>query len=374
MKHALTLLAGFVLLFGCGGGSGSNVPAEAVETRSITQSEMVRLGPLVTLLESNFMHLANPGTTPAQGIVLQLDSSPGAPPHHYTLSGTFDGNGDGHAGTTLTGSITYGADPTDFSTGWVSATGQMDLLIDVPLLGNVYQGTIHFSATGSERQLWGSGTATHPLTGASATVNVPANAPLTVRVAADANTQANACGYSLDGTVQVEAVRSTGTLSSHWFFSPVSSSVSVQNATFASAGGQLTDLPDQSVNLPCSSSGNIQNWAAVFDQDWSCLPRESGQARLTIAVTGADTLTISDEDPPGSGSSQSYTATVIGADAHAIRGFFIAGPAGSRYREDFTWTLAADGSSFNQFSTYTYFEGLNTGVMGLCAATARRVP
>jgi hypothetical protein len=167
---------------------------------------------------------------------------------------------------------------------------------------------------------------------------------------------------------------STGTLTSNWNFSSNNPSVAVKGATFTDPAGQITPLPDSSVDLRCGSSGSINDWAATYNQDYSCLPREVGQAKLTITVTGPDTITISDEDPPGSGDVKTYTATVLAANPHAVRGFFIGGPIGNRYREDFNWTLAKNGSGFSQFSVYTYTEGPNTGSGGICAASAKRVP
>jgi hypothetical protein len=58
----------------------------------------------------------------------------------------------------------------------------------------------------------------------------------------------------------------------------------------------------------------------------------------------------------------------------AIRGFFVAGPMGNRYREDFNWTLAPDNNGFTQTSRYVYIEGPSTGRGGICAARATRIP
>ena len=92
-----------------------------------------------------------------------------------------------------------------------------------------------------------------------------------------------------------------------------------------------------------------------------------------MAAAGSDTVTITDEDPPGSGSTRTYTATMVAGSPHALRGFFIAGPAGNRYREDFTWTRTKNGNGFSQFSVYTYIEGPNLGKGGICGATATKL-
>ena len=148
--------------------------------------------------------------------------------------------------------------------------------------------------------------------------------------------------------MQLKVEGSTGTLTSNWNFSSSNPRVAVNGASFTDPSGQTTALPDSNVDLRCGSSGTINDWAATYSQDYSCLPRETGQATLTITVTGPDTIAITDEDPPGSGIVKTYAATIISCNPHAVRGFFIGGPAGNRYREDFNWTLGKNGSGFSQ--------------------------
>jgi hypothetical protein len=178
----------------------------------------------------------------------------------------------------------------------------------------------------------------------------------------------NACGYSIGGAAQVELAGAPGTLSAVWQFLSSSTSVGIQNASFTDASGKSTALPDSSADLRCGSSATITDWAATFDIEWACLPRESGQFRTTITAVPPDTLSILDE-----GDTTPYAATLIGGGAHAVRGFFNGGPAGTRYREDFNWTLRKD-RGFSQSSVYRYFEGPRSGSGGICAATAKRVP
>lgn len=78
---------------------------------------------------------------------------------------------------------------------------------------------------------------------------------------------------------------------------------------------------------------------------------------------------IDDRDTPA----EAYEASLIGASPRAIHGFFIDGPMGNRYREDFNWTLNLDGNGFSQTSRYVYFEGPLTGRGGICAARATRL-
>jgi hypothetical protein len=125
------------------------------------------------------------------------------------------------------------------------------------------------------------------------------------------------------------------------------------------------------VDLRCGSGGTIGDWTGTYIQDWACLPRESGQAKLTITATGPDTINIVDEDPPGSGQFNTYPATIVGVTPRAVKGFFIAGPVGNQYREDFSWSLAENGV-FSQSSQYTFLQP--PGARGICTGIARRVP
>lgn len=368
MRNPYPQAVGLALLVSCAGSTG-DIPFGAKVLDDGVKAVMVGLGPVVARIESNFIFIMNPGNPMAQGVAVLPDNSPGAPSHSFTFSGAFDGNGDGHKGTNMTGRVTFGTDP---ATGWSTLTGDATLDINIPALGQVYRGTVAYSATSTERRLSGSGTVNIALTGITGKVTVDPAAPLVVRTATGApGAVANACGYSLDGVVQVEVQGPTGTLKSSWSFSPNSPGASVQGATFLDTSGQTVVLPDSVVELRCGSGGAIGDWAGTYLQDWACLPRESGQATLTIAVTGPSTIRITDEDPPGSGDINSYDASVVGVSPRAVRGFFIAGLPGSQYREDFNRSLA-DNGSFSQISLYTFLQAPATS--GICVATARRVP
>ena len=94
-----------------------------------------------------------------------------------------------------------------------------------------------------------------------------------------------------------------------------------------------------------------------------------GRVHTTITVKNPTTLTmIDDGDTPA----EAYDASLIGASPRAIRGFFIDGPMGSRYREDFNWALNLDGNGLADVAL-VYFEGLLTGRGGICAARATRL-
>ncbi|MEQ1804821.1 MAG: hypothetical protein ABL900_05530 [Burkholderiaceae bacterium] len=306
----------------------------------------------------------------AQGVTVVAD--PAAPPHSIVFSGPYDGNGDGINETTMTGQATFNSDP---ASTWAGLSGQVHLDVNIPILGELFSADVAFTITSSERQLSGSGTYTEPISGDTITMTVAAGTPLVVKPATGApGAVSNACGYSLNGQMRLQSAGSAGTLTSFWNFTPDSPSVVVNGASFTDHAGQTVAMPDSTVDLRCGSNGSITDWVATFDQNYACLPRESGQARLTIAATGPDTITITDEDPPGSGSVNTYQATLVTANPHAVRGFFIAGPPGSNYREDFNWTLGKNGSGFSQVSTYTYIEGVNQGVAGICVASAKRLP
>lgn len=88
-------------------------------------------------------------------------------------------------------------------------------------------------------------------------------------------------------------------------------------------------------------------------------------------MTG-NTLHISDEDPPGSGDVNTYSAQPVAGNPYEVRGYFIGGPAGSTYREDFTWKLSANGNLVSEVSHYVYQEGPNIGSGGMCGGRAVR--
>jgi hypothetical protein len=250
--------------------------------------------------------------------------------------------------------------------------GQVAVDVDIPIVGHVYHADVAFTVATTERRLSGSGAFTDPLSGNRTTMTVDAATPLVVKPATGvAGAVSNACGHSLDGQMRLEVAGATGTLRSTWNFSSSSPGAAISGASFTDPSGQTTALPASTVDLRCGSSGSINDWVATFDQNFACLPRESGQATITITVAGPDSITIGDEDPPGSGDVKTYAATIVAANPHAVRGFFNGGPAGSRYREDFNWTLGKNGG-FSQVSSYTYFEGPNTGSSGLCVASARK--
>jgi len=363
-----------LILIACGGSDNpSTTPGESPPAALESQlaSDMVRVAPLLANVQSSFIFIMNPGTPMAQGVSVVPDTAPGVPPNTYNFSGTYDGNGDGIQETTLSGRVTFGTDP---ASGWTSLTGQATLEMRIPVIGYLYQVTVAYSVTSAETRLSGSATFTNPVSGMTTTLTVPAGAPLVLKPATDApGGIANSCGYSIAGAAQIQIGDTTGTLSSTWSFLPGSPLVAVQNALFRDRAGQTTSLPDSTADLRCGGSGSINDWVAVFDQQWACLPRESGQAKVTIVATGADTISITDEDPPGSSDINTYQAKIVGVSPHAVRGFFNGGPAGNQYREDFTWTLRKDGG-FSQFSSYTYTEGPNIGSGGICVASAKRLP
>jgi hypothetical protein len=359
----------------CGGGGDdaapdSAVPPAAAALETKLTANMARFVPLVGNVESSLVSVLNPGTPMAQSVVVSADTQPGAAPNSVLFSGPYDGNGDGLNETTMSGRVTFASDP---ASAWSGLDGQVTVDVSIPLLGHVYRADVTFAVLPDQKRLSGTGTFTEPISGDSVTMTISASAPLVIKAAdGTANAVANACANSLSGQVRLVAVGAAGTLTSLFNFNPTSPSVSVTGSSFTDKAGLTTALPDSMVDLRCGSTGSLSDWAATFTQDWACLPRESGQARLTITVAGPDSVTIEDEDPPGSGSKSTYQAKVLGANPYALRGFFIGGDVGSRYREDFNWTLSKDGKRFSQFSKYVYTEGPNVGKGGYCVGSARR--
>jgi hypothetical protein len=371
MRYSVTPALILSLLLGCSGSDSTQQPTSKLSTANTMNSAltssvasfMVRVPRFEGILVGAF----NPGTPLAQGITMTPDLT--GPPNSFTFTGPYDGNGDGFNETTVTGKATFASDP---NVDWSGVIGQATVDVNIPILGHVYHADINFSITSDERQLSGTGMLTNPITGTTTTMTVPAATPLLIKPATGAGAVSNACGYSMEGPMRLEVTSSSGTLSTTWNFSFISALVLANNRTFTDSAGLLTTLPDTSVDTPCGGTVTINDWIGVYNQDWACLPRETGKATLTLSVTAADTVNIVDEDPPGSGDTSEYSAMTIGPQAHVLRGFFIGGPPGFHYREDFNWTMRKSLSGFAQISSYEYIEGPNMGRRGICVASAPR--
>ena len=364
-----------VLVSGCGGsdyvasGSNPNLPSDAVAMETSARVGMAAAVARMTGYESALLFALDPGSTLTPGVVVADDTSPGAPPFSVTFDGNLDGAFDGPAQTKLAGSSTFASDP---ATSFTSLSGQT--AVDVTILGgmmSVYHADIAFTVGASERTVSGVGVLQNPFSGNKSTMTVDPAKPM--RVVAATGTTANACGYDLDGEFRLVVVGPKGTYASTWHFVPGSATATVDTATHTDTAGVVTAMPATAVDLRCNPAGaTIGDWAGAYQQVWGCLPRELGSARLTLTVKDATTVTINDEDPPGSGNGNVYEASIVGGSARALRGSFVSGPVGSRYREDFNWTLSADGTRFMQTSRYVYLEGAQTGTGGNCFARAVR--
>ena len=365
------------LLTACGGGgSGSKpppvvIPPDAQAADARLKGQMSRFVPMMGSAQSGLMFVLNPDALQTPGITLQPDPQPGAAPHSFVFDGTYDGNGDGVSETSLTGRVTYAGDPA--SLDWNSLTGQTTIDVQIPLVGHVYHAALDFTVNQTEARISGSGTFTNPVTGETTTLQIAAAEPVILKPVLDAGGVANACGYNVDGSIPVQMAGPAGTYNSTWLFVPNSSTVTVKQASFRDPANVTTAMPDTSTSLACGTGGTIEDWRAVFDQHWVCLPLEHGEAMLTLTPTSATAVSIGDEDPPGSGDTSTYPATTIGPSTHALVGAFDAGPAGNHYRETFNWTLGKD-RGFSQWSRYVYTEGANNGKGGICFATAKRLP
>lgn len=347
------------------------MPADATAMAARLTTDMGRSVTRLGALEAGALFAMSPGSPLAPNMAVAPDASSGSPPNTFTFKGAFDGNANGQDETTLDGRVTFAADPTDFFAGFTSAQGSA--AVDVNILGlmHVYDGDIAFTIGMAEHRMSGGGAFTNPLTGVTTSMTVNPAAPLTVKLAdGSANARANACAHSLNGSAQVNAVGSAGTLASTWRFAYDSSTVAISGVTFTDSAGRSTPLPDSQLDLGCAGTNSIDDWNGRFRVQWACVPFESGEFNTTISVKNATTLSMLDD---GATAADVYEASVIGSSPRAIRGFFNGGPVGSRYREDFNWTLNLDSGGFSQSSRYVYFEGAQAGRGGLCAARATRI-
>jgi hypothetical protein len=367
-------------LYGCGG-SDYNAPAPApapappaapgAVMMSTLSGDMTRSMTRIANLEAGSVLVFNAGSALSPNVTATLDMSAGAPPNTFIHGGTYDGNGNGQNETTVNVRTTFVNNPTDFIAGFNGAQGTAAVDINILGLMHVYHGDLAFMLGMNEHRVSGSGTFNNPLSGVTTTMNISTADPLTMKLAdGSANARPNACAHSFNGPIQLSVAGPAGTLASQWRFAYNSTSVAVTGSTFTAPGGQPTALPDASLDLGCAGNNSINDWNGRFRIRWACLPAETGEFNTTIAVKNATTVTMIDD---GDTAAEAYDASLIGASARAIRGFFIDGPVGSRYREDFNWTLNLDGSGFSQTSRYVYFEGAQAGRGGICVARATRI-
>lgn len=348
-------------------------PAAATAMLASLANDVGRSVTRMASLEGGAVFVNVPGDPLAPNIVSVADGSAGSPPNTWTFRGAFDGNDNGIDETTLDGRLTYVSDPTDFFAGFNGASGSATVAIDIPGVMHVYRGETVFTIGANEHRLAGTGTFTNPLTGAATEMIIDRNQPLAVKRAdGTASALPNACAHSLDGLVRVTRIDAAGTLAGNFTFAHDSATVKV-GGVFTDKSNQSQTLPESQVELGCASTtgtGSIGDWNGRYRVRWACLPHEYGEFSTTISVKDAKTLQIIDD---GDTAADAYEASLLGAGTRAVRGFFIDGPAGSRYREDFNWTLNLDGSGFSQSSRYVYFEGGQSGKGGICVARATRI-
>jgi hypothetical protein len=359
-----------LLIPACSSSSESNsLPADAAQMFTYLKTGVTLIVPRLGGAGAVFPFALNPGAPGAGGIQFSPDPSPGAPPNSYVFTLDIDGDGNGSTETTATGSATFNGDP---ASAWDGFGGHVTLTMQTAGgLGDL-SGSLDFVMGATGGNVSGSGTFTEVITGNTTTVTVDPATPLHIEMArGTTNSVANACGSSLNGKVQLDVDGPTGTMTSTWSFDNTRKPVRVMNASFTDNSSKTTSIPDADVTVPCGQSASVSDWNGVFNQNWACAPPEFGSATLTLSVSG-NQVNITDEDPPNSGDFNNYQASVVSGNPHVVRGFFISGPVGSTYREDFTWILANGGASFAQISKYVYLEGPSQGNGGYCGATATR--
>lgn len=349
--------------------TGTSVPAGAAVLQAYMQQGVARLFPALNGVDAVLPLLGNPGAPGSEGLQFAPDPSPGAPPHAYVFQLPLDGDLDGASGGVMTGRCRLSDDPANARIGF---GGTIEL--NASLAGGL--GTLaanfQFELTAQGTRLVGTGTFAEMVSNTSTDIAVTEEAPLYLKQATgEPGSVGNACAYSLDGPVAVGVESGESSLSSRWVFSSSSRDVAVTGGTYSDGQHDETPLPDASYRVPCGDA-TLARWAGVYEQTWDCLPAETGNSRLTLTVASATSLHIVDEDPPGSGQTKQYDATVVSGNPGVVHGFFIGGEPGATYREDFTWTLAPDYQGFTQVSVYRYEAG-GTGPGGLCAARAHRV-
>ncbi len=366
-RHTQWVLA--LLLVACGSSSDSKpLPADAEAMLTYLTTGVTLIMPRLGGVGGVFPGALNPGSPGSAGILFTPDPTPGAPPNSYVFSVDLDGDGDGSTETNLSGSAVFNGDP---ATAWDGFGGHVVLTMQTAGGLGTLTGDMDFVLGTTGGEVSGTGTFTEVITGNSTTLTVAPATPLHIEMArGTTNSVANACASSLDGDMGLDVDGPTGSLTSTLSFQNTRKPARIKNASFDD-GTDTTSIPDADVTIPCGQSGSPSDWAGTFDQQWYCVPPEFGSATLTLSVSG-NQINISDEDPPNSGNNATYSASVVSGNPHVVRGFFISGPTGNTYREDFTWILAPGGASFTDISKYVYQTGPSTGNGGYCGGTATR--
>lgn len=372
MRRLLLPIA-LILLAGCGKDSDPDpaLPHDALVLRDYLDAGVDLVLPSIARFDERLPFLLNPGAPGSAGVSLLPDPSPGAPEHSYIFDVALDGDGDGLDESRLTGRCQLNGPPGEAIVGF---GGTVELAVSsVGGLGD-FSGTLEFELVSEGTQITGGGSFSEDVTGNTTTLQVAEGSALLVRMATGAaGAVANACAYSLEGTMELQVSGPLGTLSTDAGFSSDRRPVAMTGGRFIDGEGTETPLPPRDYEVPCGG-GSLEDWVGLFEQDYGCIPAESGSARLTMTRKNATTIRIEDEDPPGSGETNSYEATMLAGTPHIVRGFFVSGPPGNTYREEFTWTLSADRQRFSQVSAYRYLEGTHTFPGGLCSGSAHRSP
>lgn len=365
MKRILCLSV-MLAFVACGddGDPPDDAPAEARLIDAALTNRAQASVPVLADVEALVPLLANPGAPGREGFAF----APTGQPNTYSFSAPLDRDGDGTPEATISGTAALTGDP---GSGADDLGGTITFTAVSAAGGGTLAGSFTFSDSPSGRQVHGEATLSGTVSGYTATLAIPSSAPVTIKPATGAGSAApNVCGYSVNGDANVEAGGVLGTLSFTWRFSNGSSTIDVVNRSFTSSDDETTDLDDKTLTLSCGEGASIDDWEHVWLQQWVCLPPEHGTERLTITVRNTTTVDVLDEDPPGSGQFNTFEASVLAGNPHVLRGFFIAGPPGSTYREDFTWTMSSDGQRFSKSSRWIFQEGPNAGSGGSCGGRA----
>ena len=199
------------------------------------------------------------------------------------------------------GAVTRRAFLGRYAGGLGTLTGDMDFVL---------------GATGGD--VSGTGTFTEVITGNATTLTVDPATPLHIEIArGTSNSVANACASSLDGDLSLDVDGPTGSMTSTWSFQNTRKPARLMNASF-NDGTDTTSIPDADVTVPCGQSGSPSDWNGTFNQQWYCIPPEFGSATLTLSVSG-NQINITDEDPPSSGQTATYSASVVSGNPHVGR-------------------------------------------------------
>ncbi len=375
MRRLYSLVFLGVLTAACNNNSGVPLTAEQLALQNYLRLKLgVVFGANFANVTSLLPLLGDPEALAAAGGSFEPDDSPGAEPNTFLFNIPADTDGDGTNDATFSGSAKTSGDP--FGVLGEGFTIDLDIMI-VFADGGSFNAMLALRVGLGSLEVSGSGSFVDALEGFEATFSIDPAAPVVIR--GDAEGDGNFCEADVEGDVNVEVMPTGSSTTGPAAFPPGalraiyralfgSPTIRVTNASFNDPEMGEQSLPDSTISTPpCGQQSIAQEWSGAWAYSFFCPPDETGDDMYSITVQGPNTLRVI-----VNGGELDYVANLDPTNQRRATGFFIDTDDGGTYREDFVWTLSADGAQWSQTSHYEYSSGPLAGTGGDCTATAVR--